>query len=115
VETLAAARAERLSVVVPLWKASRLWTAAIVLAFFPFLFILDEAGEFPVSPVLPGLVGLAALLVVLPLLLVEVRSRRYRRKDLAWQVRHATRAVGVSKAALAIAAVWLLVWFAVGT
>ena len=112
----AAARATRLvAVVAPLWKASRQWTAAIVLALFPFLFILDEAVELPVSPVLPGLVVLVLLILVLPFALVEVRARRFRRKDPEWQARAALKAVGVSRAALGIAAVWLLVWFAVGT
>jgi hypothetical protein len=112
----AAARATRLvAVVAPLWKASRQWTAAIVLALFPFLFILDEAAEFPLSPVLPGLVVLVVLIIVLPFLLVELRARRFRRKDPDWQAKTALKAVGVSRAALAIAAVWVLVWFAVGT
>src|SRR5690242_2878352 len=66
----AAARAARTAAVLtPLWRAARRWTAAVVLAAFPFLFILDRAGRFPVSPVLPGLVLLFALLLVLPILL----------------------------------------------
>jgi hypothetical protein len=112
----AAARATRLvAVVAPLWKASRQWTAAIVLALFPVLFILDEAVDLPLSPVLPGLVVLVVLILVLPFILVELRVRRYRNKDPEWQARSALRAVGVSRAALGIAAVWVLVWFAVGT
>lgn len=112
----AAARATRLvAVVAPLWKASRQWTAAIVLALFPVLFILDEAVDLPLSPVLPGLVVLVVLILVLPFILVELRVRRYRNKDSEWQARSALRAVGVSRAALGIAAVWVLVWFAVGT
>lgn len=112
----AAARAARLvAVVAPLWKASRQWTAAVVLALFPALFILDEAGDFPVSPVLPGLIGLAILIVLLPFILVELRVRRFRRKDLDWQAQRAVKAVGVSRTALGLAAVWVLVWFAVGT
>lgn len=112
----AAARAARLSTVLaPLWKASRQWTAAVVLALFPVLFILDEAGQFPVSPVLPGLVVLAVLIVALPFILVELRARRYYRKDMEWQVRRAAKAIGVSRTALGIAAAWVLVWFAVGT
>lgn len=112
----AAARAARLvTVVAPLWKASRQWTAAIVLALFPFLFILDEALDLPLSPVIPGLVVLVLLIVVLPFLLVELRARRFRRKDPDWQAKRALKAVGVSRAALGIAAVWVLVWFAVGT
>jgi hypothetical protein len=112
----AAARAARLAAVLaPLWRAARRWTAAVVLAAFPFLFILDRAGRFPVSPVLPGLVALFVTLLVLPFVLVEVRARRYRRKDLEWQARKALRAVQVSNAALGVAALWLVAWFAVGT
>src|SRR5688572_30634630 len=88
----AAARLLRLdAVVTPLWRASKQWSAAIVLALFPFLFILDEAVELPLSPVLPGLVVLFVILVALPFLLTEVRVRRYRRKDAEWQVRHAAK------------------------
>jgi hypothetical protein len=112
----AAARAVRLSTVVePLWKSSRHWTAAVVLALFPVLFILDDAVDLPISPVLPGLAVLAVLIVVLPFAILEVRSRRYRRKDAAWQEKHALKAVGFARAAFAIAGVWLLLWFMVGT
>jgi hypothetical protein len=112
----AAARLLRLdAVVTPLWKASKQWSAALVLALFPFLFILDEAVELPLSPVLPGLVALFALLIVLPFLLTEVRVRRYRRKDAAWQVRHAAKSARSSRSAMVAALVWVLVWFAVGT
>jgi hypothetical protein len=112
----AAARAVRLdTVVVPLWKAARAWTVAFVLAAFPFLFMVDDGVAFPLSPVLPGLAILAVVIVILPFLLVEVRSRRYRRKDAHWQEVHALRAVGVARAALGLAAVWLLAWFMVGT
>ena len=112
----AAARLLRLdAVVTPLWRASKQWTAALVLALFPVLFILDEAVELPLSPVLPGLVALFALLVGLPFLLVEARVRRYRRKDAEWQVRRAAKALRASRSALVAALVWVLAWFAVGT
>lgn len=112
----AAARSVRLKAVVqPLWKASRSWTAAIVLGLFPFLFLVDSVVEFPVSPVLPGLAVLFLLIVGLPFALVEAASRRYRRKDADWQEAHALRAVNVSRAALSLAAIWVLLWFAVGT
>jgi hypothetical protein len=112
----AAGRLVRLdAVVVPLWKASRQWTTALVLALFPFLFILDEAVELPLSPVLPGLALLLLLFIGLPFLLVESLARRYRRKDATWQGRRALKAVNVSRSALVAALVWLLVWFAVGT
>ena len=62
-----------------------------------------------------GLAVLFLVLIGLPFLLVEVRSRRFRRKDADWQEKQALRAVGMSRAALGVAAVWLLVWFAVGT
>jgi len=112
----AAARAARLvSVLGPLWKAARRWTAALVLAAFPFLFILDGPVHWPVSPVLPGLLVLGLILVALPFLLVEARERRYRRKDAEWQARHAARAVQTANAALLVAAAWLVAWFLVGT
>lgn len=112
----AAARAVRTAnVVMPLWKAARHWTAAIVLFLFPVLFLLDGALDLPVSPVLPGLVVLAALIVLLPFALVEVRQRRYRRKPADWQERNALKAVGLARAAFAVSAVWVLAWFLVGT
>lgn len=112
----AAARAMRLTAVVePLWAASRHWTAAVVLALFPALFMVDVVVELPVSPVLPGLAVLLLLIVGLPFAIMEVRGRRYRRKDADWQERHAMKALGVARAAFALAAVWLLLWFMVGT
>lgn len=112
----AAARAVRLdNVVVPLWKASRAWTVAFVLAAFPFVFMVDDWVETPLSPVLPALAALALLIIVLPFVLTELRSRRYRRKDAHWQEVHALRAVGVARTAMGFAAVWLLLWFMVGT
>ncbi|MEK6976331.1 MAG: hypothetical protein AABY18_08325 [Candidatus Thermoplasmatota archaeon] len=102
-------------VVTPLWKASRHWTTAVVLALFPVLFLADDAFDFPVSPVLPGLAVLLLLLLGLPFLLVELRARRYRRKGLDWQLKHALKAVGVARAAMTVAAIWLLLWFMVGT
>lgn len=112
----AAARQVRLdTVVVPLWKAARTWTAAIVLALFPVLFIVDQGIDLSLSPVLPGLAVLLLLIVALPFLLVEVRTRRFRRKDAHWQEVRALRAVGLARAALGVAAVWLLLWFMVGT
>lgn len=111
----AAARLVRLdTVLAPLWKASRQWTTAVVLALFPFLFIIDELVELPLSPVLPGLVLLFVLFVGLPFLLVEVRARRFRRKAADWQARRALKAVNVSRSAMVAALAWVLVWFAVG-
>ena len=86
-----------------------------MLALFPLLFIVDDAVELPLSPVLPGLAALLLLIVGLPFALMEVRDRRYRRKDADWQQKRALKAVGVSRAALALAAVWVLLWFVVGT
>lgn len=100
-------------VLAPLWKAARRWTAAVVLAAFPFLFLVDRWVHWPVSPVLPGLVALALLIVVLPFALVELSAWRYRRHDLAWQERRAAKSVQVARAAVAVAAVWLVAWFAV--
>lgn len=111
-----AARALRTTAVVePLWRAAKAWTAAIVLALFPFLFIVDDVVELPLSPVLPGLAVLFLLVIGLPFALMEASTRRYVRKDVAWQQKHAVKAVGVARAAVAVAAAWLLLWFMVGT
>jgi hypothetical protein len=112
----AAARAMRTTAVVePLWRSSKFWTAAIVLALFPFLFILDDIVELRMSPVLPGLTLLFLLILGLPFGLMEIRGRRYLRKDADWQEKNALKAVGVARAAFTVAAVWLLLWFMVGT
>lgn len=107
--------ARRVHVVDPLWRAARLWTAALVLALFPVLFIVDRAIETPLSPVLPGLAFFFLLIVGLPFLFLELAQRRYRRKDLAWQALHAARWAQNGRAALVLAGVWLALWFAVGT
>ena len=111
-----ASRAVRLdAVVVPLWRASKDWTVAIVLALFPVLFLVDDVVELPMSPVLPGLALLLLLIIGLPFAIMEVRTRRYRRKGADWQEKHALKAIGVARAAFTVAAIWLLLWFMVGT
>lgn len=100
---------------VPLWRAARWWTAAVVLAACPFLFIVDRVVETRLSPVLPGLAVLFLLILLLPFVLVELAARRYRRKDLDWQTRRADRSARNGRTALAIAAAWVVLWFAVGT
>ena len=115
-EREAAARAARtITVLAPLWRAARAWTAAIVLALFPFLFIVDRVVETRLSPVLPGLAVLLLLILALPFLLIELANRRYRRKDPAWQERHALQATNRGRTAVIVAAVWVGLWFAVGT
>ena len=112
----AALRAARLAdVVEPLWRASRRWTIAVVLALFPFLFIVDNAVELPLSPVLPGLVALLLLILGLPFALAELWTRRYRRKPMDWQTRKAARTAKAGRTAMIVAALWVGAWFAVGT
>ncbi len=112
----AALRAARLAdVVEPLWRASRRWTVAVVLALFPVLFIVDASVHLPVSPVLPGLVVLLLLILALPFVLAEAGNRRFRRKPLDWQARKASRAAKAGRTAMIVAAVWVAAWFAVGT
>lgn len=112
----AAEKAARLAdVVAPQWRAARRWTAALVLALFPVLFIVDRSVETRLSPVLPGLAGLLLLLLLLPFVLMEVAARRHRGKDLAWRTRKAARSAQNACSALVAAAVWVGLWFAVGT
>ena len=103
------------TVLAPLWRAARLWTAAVVLGSFPLLFILDRIVEIRLSPVLPGLAVLLLLILGLPFLLVELAARRYRRKEMDWQERHALRAAQGGRTAVIVAAVWVGLWFAFGT
>ena len=73
----AAERAARTATVLaPLWRASKLWTAAVALGLFPFLFIIDRLVEIALSPVLPGLALLLLLILGLPFLLVELSAKR---------------------------------------
>jgi hypothetical protein len=102
-------------VLAPLWKSARRWSAAIALALFPVLFIVDVRVETSLSPVLPGLVGLAVLILLLPFLLMELQILRFRRKDAAWQARKVLRSTGISRTAFWVSATWVIVWFAVGT
>jgi hypothetical protein len=112
----ASLRAARLvEVLVPLWQGARRWTAAVVVGLFPLLFIVDERVELPLSPVLPGLALLFLLVLGLPFLLIEVASRRYRRKDAEWQAKRADRFRRSGRTAVIVALVLLGLWFAVGT
>lgn len=97
-----------------LWRGSRTWTAALVLAAFPLLFVVDQAIETRLSPVLPGLAVLLVLLLGLPFALTELQARRFRRRDLLWQDRRSRRYQQSSRYALGLAAVWLVAWFALG-
>lgn len=115
-ERRAAEQASRLAnVVAPQWRAARRWTAAVVLALFPLLFIVDRAVETRLSPVLPGLALLLLLLLGLPFVLMEAAARRHRGRDLAWRARKAARSAQNARSALVAAAVWVGLWFAVGT
>jgi hypothetical protein len=110
-------RARSALVLAPEWRAARLWTSALVVALFPFLFIVDRVVATRLSPVLPGLAVLLLAILVLPFALMEVSLWRFRRKerDLGWQSRKAARSVHNARTALVIALVWLGLWFAVGT
>lgn len=95
-----------------LWWASKRGALALVVGLFPFLFILDEATDAAFSPVLPGLLTLLLLAIVLPLVWMEIGTRLVR--DSPHLERRALRARQTARAALGIAVVWLLLWFAVG-
>ncbi len=95
------------------WSASTRITAAVVIAAFPLIFILDES-QTGSSPVLPGLAILALILILLPLGLTEVAGRRVARGDARHTEIRLIRLESFAKVALVSASIWFLLWLALG-
>ena len=97
-----------------LWSGSKAWTAGLVIACFPLLFILDGSIKAPVSPVLPGLAAFLLLILGLPFAFREVQGRRYRRRAPNGQDRRAPRFKHSSRIALGVGIALFVGWLAVG-
>lgn len=97
-----------------LWRGALRWSAAVVVALFPIIFIVDQRVETPLSPVLPGLVVLALLIILLPLGLWEVAARMMRRREAARRVFKAERFQQTGRTAFVAALVWFGLWLALG-
>jgi uncharacterized membrane protein YbhN (UPF0104 family) len=97
-----------------LWSGSRSWTAAVVFAAFPFVFIIDEAVETALSPVLPSVVVLIVLIVALPFLLTEVAQRRLLRLHETLRPARSSNYRQSARAALGGALLWFLAWLVLG-
>ena len=96
------------------WRAARRFTAALVIALFPALFLLDQHVGWPVSPVLPGLAVLALLVVLLPFGVAEVIGRRARRTKDAQRLQARQHRLDVTtKVFLGLAWLWFMVWLVV--
>jgi hypothetical protein len=95
-----------------LWRNAVRFTAALVIAAFPFVFFFDEAMDLSFSPVLPALAFLVLVVVALPPLIVEVRTRRV--KDLEKLRTKVLRGAQTTWALLGLSIVWLLFWFSWG-
>ncbi len=88
-------------------------TAALVIAAFPLVFVIDRATS-GASPVLPGLIGLAIIIVALPFLLAEgLRPRLSRLEPHQLEVRLG-RMEQSARLLLGVAVAWLVAWFALG-
>lgn len=97
------------------WRASRHAVAAVVIALFPFLFILDKAVHWPMSPVVPGLGLLALGILLAPFAAMEVLGRILRgQQDPVARHRKARRLLHATKVAVVVALVWLAAWISLG-
>jgi uncharacterized membrane protein len=96
-----------------LWRSSVRYVAAVVVALFPFLFYLDDAVRWPLSPMLPGLGILFLIAVAAPLAVTEIRARRVRRSE-THEAARLLRSANTSWAALGIALIWFALWLAGG-
>ncbi len=97
-----------------LWRGASMWSAAIVVAAFPFLFILDERAVSGFSPVRPGMIILVVLWILLPIVLVESLSRRWRHLDDGRQAAKVNRLALGGQRSLLLAGLWLASWLALG-
>ncbi len=98
-----------------LWRASRRWTTALVVALFPLLFILDKRTDAAFSPVLPGLVTLVALILAVPFLLTELFGRLHRKKEPTVRERKAVQLDQWGNLARIMAFLVFLAWLAWGS
>ncbi len=96
------------------WRSSRHWAAAFVVALFPFVFIVDEAVETSLSPVLPGVIVLVVLVIGLPFLVNEVAVRRLRRLSIERRPAIVLRYQTSARLATVVAVTWFLAWLALG-
>jgi len=108
-ETGAAARLEATR---ERWRTSRRWSLAVVVASFPFVFVVDEALDLAFSPVLPSLAALGLLLVVLPFGIMEILERRALRTEGKARWLHRQRLA--ARSALGVAWAWFAAWFVLG-
>lgn len=97
-----------------LWRGARHWSAALVVAVFPVVFIVDQRIETSLSPVLPGLVVLAVFIVLLPLAVWELAARLTRRREPERRRLKAERFQQTGRTAVVVALVWFGLWLALG-
>lgn len=96
------------------WRGARRWTAAFVVAAFPFIFIIDEAVETALSPVLPGLAVLCLLIVALPPLLAEAGRRVTRHNTATVRVHRVEKFQQTGRTAFILALLWFAIWLSLG-
>lgn len=82
------------------------YAAALVIGFFPFLFIIDEKYEFATSPILTGLVILALVAAFLGPVLYWVFVRRVGQQGIT---------VRISPYVLVMAWLWFGGWWLFGS
>lgn len=97
-----------------IWRAARRWSAALVVAAFPFLFIIDASVETRLSPVLPGILLFCLLIVALPPLLSEAVRRRLLDQSDSARARKVEKFMLNGRTALIVAFVWFAAWLALG-
>lgn len=93
------------------WKAVRRLWAAVAIALFPVLLILDELYDYAFSPVLPGLIVLAIIWAGFPYLHMELLARFSKRPaDTMRRNERARRHESRSRYGLGVAVAWVLLW-----
>lgn len=96
------------------WKGAKRYAAAVVVALFPVVFLLDHAVHWSFSPVLPGLLVLAVAVLALPMALMEFVRRRARHRASDVRRLRAERLARHGRWALVLAFAWLAGWFTWG-
>jgi hypothetical protein len=98
-----------------LWAGATWWSGAVAVFLYPWIFVLDEAVDFPVSPVLPLALAIAILWMALPFLLTEWKHRRWRSLDPARKSAKANKWKLGGRRAMLVAVVFALGWLAFAT
>jgi hypothetical protein len=94
------------------WSLCKSYALAFAIAAFPALFLLDQMSSWSTSPILPGLLLIVVVWVFAPFVAFEAIQRA--RPNPPTNQMAMARKTKVSRIFIGIAALWFILWLAVG-